>query len=397
MSKTNNRRRLTVCEQIVSAQPSAGNVDREAGVIRNVQVCGPLSRNGRNYKPALQKAVKLYEGVKVNVDHGSAPGEERPLMVGFGVIRNARINGDAIYGDLHFLKSHELANRICEQAERFPETFGLSHDADIDGYVDQEGVFQVTEITAVRSVDLVGDPATARGIFESKERSMKKTFRQVIEGLKPSVYKGRKMVLEAMDEMMLNDMPVSEMDMEMPEEADDAASADAAFGALVDSVMKSGDDLATKKKKLGDILGLQEALTTGEAPAETPATEAEGDPAGDQKPEDKAMESFRKKAVAEAAAAARKAVREELQRDRHERTVDAVLESAGLPSSSPLRDELIKLKTREEMEEHVGGGSYYGSLSGRNMPVTESLDDFGKDRPSDYKSAMARYGVNVSN
>ena len=60
---------------------SAPNVDAEAGVLRGVKLLGMESRNKRRYKrEGMQKAVSLYEGLKIYVDHPSrddAGGEDQ--------------------------------------------------------------------------------------------------------------------------------------------------------------------------------------------------------------------------------------------------------------------------------------------------------------------------------
>ena len=100
------------------------------------------------------------------IDH-NCDGQERKMIEHFGVLRNIKRRGDAIYGDLHYLKSHPRADEITERAERMGDTFGLSHNA--DGYtVHRNGREIVEDIEEVRSVDLVTDPATSSGLFESK-------------------------------------------------------------------------------------------------------------------------------------------------------------------------------------------------------------------------------------
>lgn len=144
-------------------------VDREAGIIRNVKILGRDSRNGRTYSDtALNEAARLYEGLGVNIDHPDrgVPDADRRLADGFGHLQNVRKNGDAVYGDLVYLKSHALAAQICEAADRMPRQLGLSHNA--EGYVvHREGRWMVEHLERVRSVDLVRTPATNRGLFES--------------------------------------------------------------------------------------------------------------------------------------------------------------------------------------------------------------------------------------
>jgi hypothetical protein len=137
-------------------------------VLHRVKVLGRHSRNRRRYSPAaLRDALRLYEGAKVNINHPDRAGNgERRVTDRFGVLRQVRLEADGIYADLHYLTRHPLAEMIAEAAERMPEALGLSHNA--EGRTTREdGVEIVEEITRVVSVDLVSDPATTLGLFES--------------------------------------------------------------------------------------------------------------------------------------------------------------------------------------------------------------------------------------
>ena len=84
-----------------------------------------------------------------------------------GQLRGVTLRDDGLYGDLHLLKSHPMFGRICEAAETMPNLYGLSHNS--EGQVEHEnGVDVVKRIFEVRSVDLVCDPATVSGLFESR-------------------------------------------------------------------------------------------------------------------------------------------------------------------------------------------------------------------------------------
>ncbi len=85
-----------------------------------------------------------------------------------------------IRGDLHYLKSHPQASVFVEAVKRFPRSFGLSHDAE-GKPVRRDGKTVVESINRVFSVDIVGHPATNKGLFESKERKVNKTVRQIVE------------------------------------------------------------------------------------------------------------------------------------------------------------------------------------------------------------------------
>jgi hypothetical protein len=153
----------------IAATAAAVRVDRENGIIRGVKIIGLTSRNGRRYLPeALRRAVPLYEGAKVYIDHPriAEAGEDRPFANWAGVLRGVQFVGDGLAGDLHLRQESPHAAGIFEAAERFPNSFGLSHEAEGD-YRIEGGVEVVHRIDAVMGVAVVNDPATTRGIFES--------------------------------------------------------------------------------------------------------------------------------------------------------------------------------------------------------------------------------------
>lgn len=148
-------------------------VDREAGIIRGVKILGLNSRNRRSYlREAVAQAKPLYEGVAVNIDHRAKPGDSRNCQERFGEFRAVEQRADgSLWGDLHYLKSHGMADRVCEAAERGLKTFGMSHD--VKGRTAQRNGETVVEaIVSVASVDLVADAATTSGLFESEDHSM---------------------------------------------------------------------------------------------------------------------------------------------------------------------------------------------------------------------------------
>lgn len=176
----------TVTNLLEVSQPTDFKVDRENCVIRDVRILGSKSRNGREYTPqAIAGAREMYEGIVVNYDHpGPNPGLPRSVNDRGGWIENTRIASDGgLMGDFHFLKSDNRAEKVCEAAERRPELLGMSHN--IDAKVRRSnGKMLVEEITRVRSVDVVSDPATTRSLFESieqEEADMSVTITEYLE------------------------------------------------------------------------------------------------------------------------------------------------------------------------------------------------------------------------
>lgn len=154
------------------SQNGFDRIDTKAGIIYGVKVLGAKSKNGRIYEDsAMRRAVPMYEGVSVNLNHirndpNTKSYTERPIQDRWGVLKNARFEDGSIYADLHYLKSHPATPQLVEAAARFPETFGLSHDAGGDEQM-IDGERRVVELYEVRSVDVVADPATNAGLFES--------------------------------------------------------------------------------------------------------------------------------------------------------------------------------------------------------------------------------------
>jgi len=167
MTKSRARQRVRLQEHV---QSPPGRIDRAAGIIYGVKVCGLTSQNRRSYaERALRDAVPLYEGVRVNVDHPSRkdPHGERRFVEGFGILRAVHFEPNrGLFADLHFSTAHPLAGHVLECAEKFPNSFGLSHNA-AGETVRRNGRDVVESISDVVSVDIVASPASTEGLFES--------------------------------------------------------------------------------------------------------------------------------------------------------------------------------------------------------------------------------------
>lgn len=158
-------------QEYVDSRGIGIRVDRERGIIRGVKILGLDSRNGRTYREdALLRAVGLYDGAKVNVNHakGAAVGP-RDYQDRLGIIRGTVVRGgEGLFGDLHFNPKHALAEQLIWDAEHAPENVGFSHNV-LARTSRAGGRLVVEAITKVESVDLVADPATTRGLFEAEE------------------------------------------------------------------------------------------------------------------------------------------------------------------------------------------------------------------------------------
>jgi hypothetical protein len=158
-------------QEFCDSRGVALRVDSNSGVVRGIKVLGLRSRNGREYLPeALTRAIALYEGAKVNVNHPKGhPLAPRDYQERIGVIRNVQHrSGDGLFADFHFNPKHYLAELLAWDAQHAPENVGFSHN--VQARTSRRGeTTLVEEIVSVHSVDLVADPATTRGLFESTD------------------------------------------------------------------------------------------------------------------------------------------------------------------------------------------------------------------------------------
>lgn len=298
-------------------------VDRDRGVIRGVKLVGMRSRNKRESKKGraytrgcLERARRLYEGVKVRVNHpkklDQQLGEERDVDDTFGRIQNVRLEADGLYGDLKYLKSHAMAARVCEAAESMPTAYGLSHDvAKWVGDYDSEGVYVITEINQVDGVDLVDSPGTTSGLFESEGKRMKakkKPAKKVTPRIKLDDLVARLEKKGALRESLEALREAGDMSgtMILDDGGDVEGSVNNAFMSACQAVLSGGGaDRKAKLKKLDAIMEAQEKLVASGAlskaePApepeaeevETEGTEGEGDDEEEEDGKDYGKESL---------------------------------------------------------------------------------------------------------
>jgi len=176
--------------EAVSSRPSL--VDRLKGIINDVKIVGlEAPKKNRVYTPeALKKAIPLYEGAVVNVDHVETPesggDQQKPVFRKFAD-RIGRLSGvyfkegEGLFArTFKFNPKHRMAEDLMYWAAEDPNGVGFSHHA--FGASRVSGGKQIVEsIREVRSVDLVANPATTKGLFESESESVSGLQREVRE------------------------------------------------------------------------------------------------------------------------------------------------------------------------------------------------------------------------
>ena len=258
---------------------SSCKVDRDGGLIEGVRVLGRHSKNGRKYTDqAMHDAAALYEGLRCNYDHPPQHNARQERLFGefAGILEGCRFDKrlGEVRGNLRVATQHRDSGLLMEAAEKFPRTFGLSHNA--DGEVrHQDGKQIVESLSHVESVDIVTRPATNQGLFESEGNAMNTVAREVV-GQSTGTDKGKQLLLEVSGEYMA------------PENAGNEASPEEIIKSGVLSAIKaklSDADEASLKKVL-KILGINNEVTAamngalnGNNPEEETADEGAAEPA----------------------------------------------------------------------------------------------------------------------
>jgi hypothetical protein len=146
----------------------------DEGLIKNVCVMRSVSLNGRRYMKKAMESVSEKVG-KSFWNHqtagmgglfGAGPRDVRDLI---GKLSDGRMVGDAVYADLKVRK--KWREDVFDIAQNYSDTCGFSIVAKgkFADEKDSEGYDIVEDVEELFSTDLVDDPATTHGLFESVE------------------------------------------------------------------------------------------------------------------------------------------------------------------------------------------------------------------------------------
>lgn len=298
---------LELYEALLNTDQAPLRIDEDKGIIFGVKVLGRYSPNnyglreavnGTEYPPdTMRQALSLYEGVKVRVNHLPVedrrnPDKERRVEDTLGVLRNLRVDGDCIRGDLHCNPAHSMTPLVIADVKNRIGAYGLSHNAgQAKERFDRTSKRLVIEsIGVVRSVDLVDKPATNRNLWESQEptnvnqptETKKYTLRSLLESQRTRFSQIR---LGWMDRLLEDDgmATMADTPAEMPAEtaADPADAMRVAFrqaaDQILDGMFDGSVDEAEGFKKLKELCKTHCKLTQKDEPEEA-KTESEEEP-----------------------------------------------------------------------------------------------------------------------
>lgn len=352
---------------------SPEKIDKDQGILYGVKALGLESQNGRRYtKEAIAAAKKFYEGLRVNVDHPAKPTDQRSAYDRIGWLEGVEIREDGLYANLHLLTSHELTPKILEAAEKNSNLFGLSHNALGEGE-NVDGVFVVGRITEVLSVDLVADPATTHGLFESKRFAVKKTVKEILESTIAKMPSDRRAGLVKLLEM--GDSPPLDAEMDMPAEGGDwKADLSSAVAKLITSEDPEAHDTAKK------IMGFLKPKSAPAAEQEVEDAPADGEkPVKESEDEDEEMPKKME------------AIQRELNAMKRRESVRELCEAEQVQPSKALLKALCNLESEQDRKELLQEHKKLSSQAGngnrpRSITRPASETQTGKKQATDGKS-----------
>lgn len=397
-----------------------GKVDKENYIIRDVKLLGRQSVNGEHGRvyeqSAIEAAKKHYEGARVRIDHRSPDAPmDRPFLDECGFVEGIYEAADGLYAKKFVLyKSHPLATLIIERAEKRPDKFGFSHEADGVLEIGDDGVERVVDLLDVESIDLVSRPATNQSLWESdrRTREVSKMKITILESFRRAPLKYRKGLLEMAGEMSDE---TAMMEVEVPADASPEEILLESIPAAIQAIIADGNlDDSAKLAAIVELLSQSEpAPVTEEEGSETeePVMEEENpveEPVQEQEPatldtapaETKVMQEAIQRAVKAAVAPLQKEVASLKEgvaaSDRTQRAVqvrsevEAIAVSHGVTLTESQLSRACSMKASDRKE-------YIGELaqlreshnpirsSGR---VTESVGSI--DSYDDYVAALSR-------
>ena len=207
--------------------------DSDSGLISGVKILGLTSRNGRVYPPeVLREAAPLYEGAKVNVNHVSKEAARLPrdYRDRIGTVSNVVFKENSgLFADFHYNPNHAQAKQLLWDAHNAPNNVGFSHCVEAV-YHQENDMTIIDKIVRVISVDLVADPATTNGLFESEEPDAQDGTAQEL-----AISNEQLAITEAPQTTTSNDDVNDNSDSDDTEESTETESADDRFNRLIES------------------------------------------------------------------------------------------------------------------------------------------------------------------
>lgn len=423
----------------------ADRIDREAGIIYGLAILGPESANGRRYsEAAMRSALGLYEGRPSNANH--VRGTDDPNVYDrLGIWYKPRLENGQIKGDFHYAKTHPLAERLLEAAERpdLHNLFGFSHDALGSEKPGSNGSI-IESIDRVHYVDLVADPATVKGVWESRMTMLvaapivknkpktatgqrtKKTFRTILtEALAPVANRKKRRALASwLKEMSADDYmaPDEPLDTTPGAAGDDLDAEPPAHGKelmaeivdLIDKCLETADKSSLNPDYLDKLEAIKDIAASHGAEGDDDDGDDDSTPGGSGTPDanvedDDKKESKKKKAALAAQLQEAQAENKRLKREGEVRKLcdaaDFVPTETQLKALLPLADVEAKAlienlrtaktaptsgKGQKAKSQAPGGFDDNPHPGDKDKPITESFKREPNETDEQYRQRRVR-------
>lgn len=238
LPKLTPTQRISLRESYSAGIDANTRVDFERGIVFDVELLGPDSKNRRKYTPEfIREAYKEVEKHGSYIDHPPGESNSRSIKERFGKFVGPYINkhGRLCAREYHYDKNNSFAKSFEWQLRNCPQEIGFSINADAGGY-EENGEVIVTRLFECHGFDLVDRPATTNGIFAVRESLNRKS----------------------------QTLTIREATM-FPE------AFNVGMKELGDGIASGSIDIATAKKKMGDLLKL---IDPGTGDKTTPMPEA---------------------------------------------------------------------------------------------------------------------------
>ena len=147
--------------------------------LKRVKLLGYESQNNRIY---VKPEASLYEGAAVNLNHPSWMSGVADVESTIGIVQNVTVEDSGVWGDIVLNPEHRSTKQILWVAENAPKTMGMSHVAFTEDVEDQNKHAgpRLIRVMEVVSVDIVGRPATTKGLFEQEDTQMDEQIKALV-------------------------------------------------------------------------------------------------------------------------------------------------------------------------------------------------------------------------
>ena len=230
------------------------SIDRDNFIIKNVCPFGTdKSANNRVYKDkAIESLTTLCEGSKVFLNHPSRTELKemdgvRDVRDWAGMFTSPRRDGNKIFANLKVREAYwDLFEDIALMR---PHGVGMSINARVKVFANDDGMESVEDVASLRSVDLVSSAATTQSLFEAAlEKNTKEqlvvapgSVRKIVEYLVPKDLSVAEKTIEAVtnDRDMLIKQIVKDNTMSIEEKKDEITRVFATLTDVVNEFIKT--------------------------------------------------------------------------------------------------------------------------------------------------------------